>query len=80
MRTIHRAHRDLLKEVIIFDLYTDKELGPSIHRIAFSLYFGADRNLQDHEVDRAIKSILKALERRHGAQLTASTYRGRGRS
>jgi len=79
MRTIRKANRDLLKEVTVFDLYADKDLDPFTHRIAFSLYFGARRNLQDREVDRAVQFILTALKRHHGARLYGSDVQTNGK-
>ena len=69
MDTIRKTNRKLLKGVTVFDVYTGKELGPSKHRIAFSLQFGANRTLKDKEVDRTVLSIINALENQHGALL-----------
>ncbi len=66
---IEVAGQPLLRDVTVFDLYADKEVGNAKQSIAFSLRFGAQRTLRDDEVERAVRAIVQALNDEHGVQL-----------
>lgn len=59
----------LLLESGIFDVYTGKGVPDDKKSIAISMRFGADRTLQDKEVDSRVAKVVKALEDQFGAEL-----------
>ena len=69
LESIRKAGAPLLLNVNVFDLYKDNRLGETKKSIAFALSFGARRTLRDAEVDKSVKSILKALHELYGAEL-----------
>jgi phenylalanyl-tRNA synthetase beta chain len=64
---------ELLREVIVFDVFTDEErLGPGQKSLAFALEFRADdRTLTDDEIDELMGRITKAAQEQLGAILRA---------
>lgn len=69
VETIRLTGGSLLRDVSVFDLYQGEGIDADKKSVAFSLRFGADRTLQDAEVDRLIAAIVEALEKTHGAVL-----------
>lgn len=68
-KTIRRAGGDLLRHVGVFDLYEGERIETGKKSVAFTLRFGADRTLQDEEVDARIARIVEQLQAEHGAVL-----------
>ena len=69
VEAIHRSAGDWLKDVTVFDLYEGEHVGIGNKSLAFGLRLGADRTLQDKDVDKTISRILRALESEFGAKL-----------
>ena len=69
LQTMRSAGRPLIQDAHVFDLYEGKELGAGKKSLAFSLRFGAQRTLRDHEVDKAIADIMLALNDHFGAEI-----------
>ena len=68
--TIRKYGGKLLKKVDIFDIYKGKQIPDNKKSIAFNLIFQSEtRTLREKDTERAIKSILKALEKEYGATL-----------
>ena len=59
---ILKSGGSFLKNISLFDIYTDEKLGEGNKSMAFSLEFSAeDRTLTDEEVNRQVKNIINAL-------------------
>lgn len=69
LQTIRQAGGDLLQEAGVFDLYEGERIEAGRKSVAFALRFGADRTLQDEEVDARIDAVVTALAEAHGAVL-----------
>lgn len=69
LRTIRDAGGDLLRSVRVFDLYAGDRVEAGKKSVAFALRFGDDRTLTDEAVDEAVRAVVNALEREHGAEL-----------
>ena len=69
MESLRKAGGGLLQDVSVFDVYTGKQLGSNKKSVAFGLRFGAGRTLKDAEVDRAIETMMKALNQQYNAEL-----------
>ncbi len=67
--TIEEAGRPLLRQVGVFDLYEGERIDPGKKSVAFSLRFGADRNLTDAEVAERVAAIVKQLGQAYEAVL-----------
>ncbi len=67
--TIREAGGALLRHTGVFDLYEGERIEAGRKSIAFSLRFGADRTLQDEEVDAQVARVVAALGSAHGAVL-----------
>ena len=68
--SIRRGAKGLLKEVVLFDIYTGTGIPEGKKSVAFSLTLRADdRNLTAQEADEDVKSILAVLEAEHNAIL-----------
>ena len=67
--TIEEAGRPLLRQVGVFDLYEGQRIDPGKKSVAFSLRFGADRTLNDAEVDQCVAAIVKQLGQAYQAVL-----------
>ena len=62
-KNIFEVSSSLLKEVKLFDIYQDKNLGKDIKSMAYSLQFQSnDRTLTTKEVDQEIALIIKNLQ------------------
>lgn len=60
----------MLKNLELFDMYTDEKLGKNKKSLAFSLEFGSnDKTLTDEETSSIIKKILSTLEKNFDAKL-----------
>lgn len=71
IESIRQTGKPLLRDVSVFDLYEGERIERDKKSIAFALRFGADRTLQDEEVDQLIARILEKLQRTYGADLRA---------
>ncbi|MDA0378318.1 MAG: phenylalanine--tRNA ligase subunit beta [Bacteroidetes bacterium] len=69
VEAIHRAGGDWLRGVTVFDLYEGEHVGTGQKSLAFGLRLGADRTLQDKEVDKTVERILRTLDSEFGAKL-----------
>ncbi len=69
--TIREAGGELLRDVMVFDLFTDEaHLGKGRKSLAFSLEFRSDeRTLTDDEVDELMQRITRAAQEKLGATL-----------
>ena len=67
---IRRGAQGLLKEAVLFDIYTGAPIPEGKKSVAFSLKLRADdRTLTDAEADADVKSVLALLEKELGAVL-----------
>jgi len=63
---------DILKNVVIFDVYTGNQIADGMKSVAFKLTFQAtDRTLTDIEVTEKYDAILRALDEKFDAKLRA---------
>lgn len=70
INTIRTAGEPLLREVVIFDLFTGGQLPEDVKSMAFRLTFRSDEGtLTDNEVKGAIDSIIEELQQKLGAKL-----------
>ncbi len=69
LETIRKAGKPLLSDVRLFDVYEGDQIGPSVKSVAFAVRFSGSKTLREAEIDRAMKSIVSALESEHSAQL-----------
>lgn len=68
--TIRIAGEPLLRQVVIFDLFTGGQLPKDVKSIAFRLTFRSDEGtLTDSQVKEAIDNIVKELQQKLGAKL-----------
>jgi phenylalanyl-tRNA synthetase beta chain len=68
--SIERAGGELLTEVLLFDLYSGKQIPDDKKSLALSLKFQSMfRTLKDEEIDTAILQILANLEKKFEAKL-----------
>jgi len=69
IKVIKNDNQKLLKDVEIFDLYTDEKMGNS-KSLALTLEFSSDnRTLETKEVDKQIDKILESLKVKLNAEL-----------
>jgi phenylalanyl-tRNA synthetase beta chain len=67
-RTIRSRGGDILKDVILFDLYTGDKLDEGQKSLAFSLTFqSSKKTLQDADVDIVMQRIADQLHKQHQA-------------
>jgi len=67
---IHAAGGELLRDVLLFDLYRGESISPGTKSLAYALAYQADdRTLTDKEVDRAHKKIEDRLKHVLKAQI-----------
>ena len=70
--TIAGAGGEILKDILLFDIYRGEQVGEDKKSLAFSLRFqSGERTLTDDEVTAATSRIVKALEDRFDARLRA---------
>jgi phenylalanyl-tRNA synthetase beta chain len=70
VKVIREAGGDLLKDVTLFDVYRGKSIPEGTKSLAYSLTYQTDeRTLKDKEVATLRNKIVKAAEKRLGAQL-----------
>ena len=63
----------LVTDAYIFDVYSGESLPPGIKSLGVHIYFQApDRTLTNTDVDKALKSLLRAIEKDMGAVLRTS--------
>ncbi|WP_186576208.1 phenylalanine--tRNA ligase subunit beta [Aquibacillus kalidii] len=68
--TIQQAGGDLIKEIMVFDVYQGEHLEAGKKSLAFSLlYLDPTRTLTDEEVEESYQKILEAVKERHQAVL-----------
>jgi len=69
---IRTAGGEMLKRVVLFDMYRGKQVGEGKKSLAFNLRFqSSDRTLTDEEVTAAFNRVVEELEKRFGAKLRA---------
>jgi phenylalanyl-tRNA synthetase beta chain len=69
IKVIKNDNQKLLKDVEIFDLYTDEKMGNN-KSLALTLEFSSDnRTLETKEVDKQIDKILESLKVKLNAEL-----------
>jgi phenylalanyl-tRNA synthetase beta chain len=66
---IRASGGELLKAVVLFDIYRGAPLPASEKSLAHRLTFAADRTLTEEEVDEAVERVTAALEAELGARL-----------
>jgi phenylalanyl-tRNA synthetase beta chain len=72
-RVAGRAAGKFLEELEVVDEYRGPKLGQGVRGLTLRLLFRApDRTLRDNEVDAAVETVMKTLERDLGVQLRAS--------
>ncbi|HEU4782679.1 MAG TPA: phenylalanine--tRNA ligase subunit beta, partial [Ktedonobacterales bacterium] len=70
--TIRAAGSDLLRNAVLFDVYTGEGIPEGKKNLAYALtYQSPERTLTDQEVERAHAEIVKALGAAFGAELRA---------
>ncbi len=70
LATIEEVGGELLRHVILFDMYRGPQVGAGQKSLAFNLRFQSDeRTLTDEEVTAVFEGIVRALETRFSAQL-----------
>ncbi|MCQ2362784.1 MAG: phenylalanine--tRNA ligase subunit beta [Acidaminococcaceae bacterium] len=71
LETVIRKHGgELLKDVVVFDLFTSDKIGADKKSLAFKLYYQAeDRTLTDGEVDASMKQILAKVAEEYEGKL-----------
>jgi phenylalanyl-tRNA synthetase beta chain len=68
--TAKAAAGDLLRQSLIFDVYTGQGIEAGRKSIALGLILqGVSRTLTDKDADRAVHSVTRELEREHGATI-----------
>jgi len=69
-KLIFEKATSLLRSVIIFDVYTGKNIDNNKRSIGFELTFAAsDRTLTDKEIEKEIEGIVAAIEKNYDAEL-----------
>lgn len=72
LEAIRAAGGDLLRSVVLFDVYTGKGIPEGKKNLAYALtYQSPERTLTDQEVEKAHAAIVKALADQFGAELRA---------
>ena len=67
---IRKGAKGLLKDVVLFDIYTGVGIAPGKKSVAFNLTLRSDdRSLTAEEADADVKSILESLKAECGAEL-----------
>lgn len=70
VEVIRESDHTILKEVIVFDLYTGEQITPGYKSMAFRLKFqSSERTLTDEEVNEVVQKILSNLEEKLAAKL-----------
>lgn len=70
VQEIKRAAKTLMKEIILFDVYSGKQIPPGFKSLAYSIkYQSGSRTLTDEEVDKIQTEIQKALVENLKAQI-----------
>lgn len=70
VKVICQSDDTILKDVVVFDLYTGEQITPGYKSMAFRLKFQSnERTLTENEVNDVVKKILDNLERELGAKL-----------
>ena len=68
-KLIKQHGSEILKEIILFDLYETEDLGTGKKSMAYSLLFQSnDKTLNDKTVDKIIHKIVKNLSKQFGAK------------
>jgi phenylalanyl-tRNA synthetase beta chain len=63
---------ELLKDLILFDIYQGKGIDPDKKSVAFSMIFSSnDRTLTDDEIEKIINNLIKLIETKFSAKLRA---------
>ena len=63
-KSMYRSGGNILKDIKLFDIYSDERLGKNKKSLAISLEFSSfERTLKDEEVNKQIQKIIKNLEK-----------------
>lgn len=69
IKVIREAEEQLLRDVVVFDLYSGEQVPEGYKSIAFKLTLQAqDRTLTDDEVNKSMSMVLEALKNNLGAE------------
>ena len=69
-KTIAKNAGKYFKEVILFDVYTGKQIASGKKSLAFTMQFqAADKTLTDEEADNAFQKIVEAVAKEYEAEL-----------
>ncbi|MDQ3194561.1 MAG: hypothetical protein M3P82_06135, partial [Bacteroidota bacterium] len=67
---ILKSGGELLKSLLLFDLYEDKKIGENKKSLAFTLEFSSnEKTLTDEETNKIVIKIINSLEKNLGATL-----------
>jgi phenylalanyl-tRNA synthetase beta chain len=70
--TIRKAGGDLLKDVVLFDVYRGESVETGHKSLAYALTYQTDeRTLKDKDVKKVRNKIIATLDRQLGAKLRA---------
>jgi phenylalanyl-tRNA synthetase beta chain len=70
INTIKSVDKDLIKKVILFDVFKGASIGEGNKSLAYSIIFQAeDRTLTDNEVDEINRKIRAILSRKYNAKM-----------
>ena len=68
-KSIYKKGNNLLKNVVLFDYYKDKNLDSNKISLSYSLKFQSNtRTLKDKEVDIMVKNIISFLKKKYDAK------------
>lgn len=60
---------EILREVLVFDVYEGQPIAEDKKSVAFAFRFQADRTLKDQEVNQIIEQCLQGLQSKYGAEI-----------
>ncbi len=70
IESVRQDGGELLRNVHIFDVFKNAQIGEDKKSLALSLsFYSLERTLTEHEVDKQIEKILKGLQQRFSARL-----------
>ena len=70
LKTIRSASSELLQSVELFDVYEGEQLPAGKKSVAFTLSLMSwEKTLTDAEIDAAVRGVVQAVEKSHGAAL-----------
>lgn len=70
IQEIKKVNRDLIKDVVIFDVYRGEHVKEGYYSLALSIYIESmEKTLTDQDVSQIEESVVKSLEAKFGAEL-----------